>query len=121
MGTYQIILLIIIGILSGVLSGLIGIGGGLILVPFLMYMLNYNQLNAQGTSLAVLLLPIGIFAVINYYNKGYVNINATLLIALGFLFGAYFGSKLAFQLPIEVVKKLFGITMLTLALRLIFY
>jgi len=121
MGLYQIVILIIIGILSGMLSGLIGIGGGLILVPFLVYMLNYTQLNAQGTSLAVLLLPVGIFAVINYYQKGYVNINATLLISLGFLVGAFFGSKLAFELPIEIVKKLFGITMLTLALRLIFY
>src|SRR6476620_9898587 len=97
--TFQIILLIsMIGLLAGMLSGLIGVGGGIIIVPALVYFLSFSQHEAQGTSLGLLLLPIGILAVLNYYHKGYIDIKYMGIMAVGFLLGGYLGSKLALSI-----------------------
>jgi uncharacterized membrane protein YfcA len=115
-----ITILIIIGILAGILSGFVGVGGGLIIVPALIYFLQYNQLQAQGTSLAVLLLPVGIMAVMHYFKAGHIQIPAALCIGLGFVFGAYFGSKIALTISIHQVKFFFGCLMLIMSIKMIF-
>jgi uncharacterized membrane protein YfcA len=111
---------IAIGIIAGILSGMFGIGGGVIIVPALMYLCGFSQLKAQGTSLAVLLPPVGIFAFIQYYKRGQVNLQAGILIVVFLVIGSIFGSRLANNLPIEVLKKGFGILMILISLKMIF-
>jgi uncharacterized protein len=122
MTTFTIVILIIIGIAAGMLSGLVGVGGGLIIVPALVYFLAFSQKQAQGTSLAILLLPIGILAVLNYYRDPnvHLDIKVVALITLGFLAGSYFGSKLALSLPDATVKKIFAIFMMLVAIKMLF-
>jgi uncharacterized protein len=122
MSAYIIIMLIAIGIAAGMLSGLVGVGGGIIIVPALVYLLAFSQKQAQGTSLAILLLPIGIFAVLNYYKDPEVHLDIKVvgLITLGFLIGSYFGSKFALLLPDITVKKVFAIFMLLIAIKMLF-
>ncbi len=95
MSAQTILLLILIGLAAGKLSGLVGVGGGIIIVPCLVLFLGFSQKEAQGTSLAILLLPIGIFAVAEYYKQGYINVPNALIVALAFLIGSYFGSRFA--------------------------
>jgi uncharacterized protein len=114
------ILFILIGSVAGILSGMFGIGGGVIIVPALMFLCGFGQLKAQGTSLAILLPPVGIFAFIEYYKKGQVNIQAGVLIVIFLVIGSIFGSKIAQNLPIEVLKKSFGIVMILISLKMIF-
>jgi uncharacterized membrane protein YfcA len=90
-----IILLILIGLAAGFLSGLVGIGGGVIIVPALVIFLGFSQKLAQGTSLGILLLPVGIFAVMNYYKQGYLNVNYVAIVSVTFVLGGFLGSKLA--------------------------
>jgi uncharacterized membrane protein YfcA len=115
-----IIILLCIGLLAGILSGLVGIGGGIIIVPALVFFMSMTQQQAQGTSLAVLLLPVGILAVYNYYNAGSVDIRSTLIIASTFVLGGYIGSKIAISIDQNTLKKIFGIFMLLLSLKIIF-
>ncbi len=114
------ILFILIGIVAGILSGMFGIGGGVIIVPALVYLCGFSQLKAQGTSLAILLPPVGIFAFMEYYKKGQVNLQAGALIVAFVVVGSIFGSKLAQNLPIEVLKKGFGVLMILVSLKMIF-
>lgn len=116
-----IIILIIIGVAAGMLSGLVGIGGGIIIVPALVYILGFSQKNAQGTSLGLLLLPVFIVSLFYYYKAGYVNIKAIPFLAVGFLVGGYFGSKLALALPDLTVKKIFAILMIIVAIKMLFF
>ncbi|MEO8235218.1 MAG: sulfite exporter TauE/SafE family protein [Flavobacterium sp.] len=110
-----IISLIIIGLLAGALSGLVGVGGGIIMVPLLVLFLGFNQFQAQGTSLAVLLVPTTAIAVFNYYKQGYVNWKFALIIAVFFLVGSFFGSKLALSLDQKMLKKVFSIVLIIIA------
>ena len=114
------IVFILIGIVAGILSGMFGIGGGIIIVPALMYLCGFSQLKAQGTSLGILLLPVGIFAFMEYYKKGEVNIQAATLIVIFVVIGSVFGSKLAQNLPIDVLRKSFGVLMLLISIKMIF-
>ena len=116
-----IIILVIIGVAAGMLSGLVGVGGGIIIVPALVYILGYSQKNAQGTSLGLLLLPVFIVSLYYYYKAGEVNLKAIPLLAIGFLVGGYFGSKLALSLPDEMVKKIFAILMIVVAVKMMFF
>jgi uncharacterized membrane protein YfcA len=122
MSAITIILVVLIGIAAGMLSGLVGVGGGIIIVPALVYLLAFSQKQAQGTSLAILLLPIGIFAVLNYYRDPNVHLDVKVvaLITIGFLVGSYFGSKLALSLPDVTVKKVFAIFMILMAIKMLF-
>jgi len=120
MTAQTIILILIIGLAAGVLSGMVGVGGGIIVVPALVYFLAFSQQQAQGTSLGLLLLPAGIFAVINYYKEGYVDYRVVGLLAVGFIGGSFFGSKIALSLPQETVKKVFAILMLIVAIKMLF-
>jgi uncharacterized membrane protein YfcA len=117
--TSLVITLIVIGLMAGMLSGFVGVGGGLIIVPALIWLLNFNQFQAQGTSLAVLLLPVGILAVMNYYKAGHVDMPVALVIGAAFIAGAFAGSRLALKLPEDQVKFVFGLMMLYGAVRIL--
>lgn len=103
-----VILLLIIGLLAGILSGLVGVGGGVVVVPALILFLGFTQKQAQGTSLGLLLLPIGILAVWNYYSKGLIDVKVVGIMAVSFMIGGYFGSKLALLLPAETLRRIFA-------------
>lgn len=117
----MIVVLIIIGLVAGIFGGLVGIGGGIVIVPALIYFLSFSQKEAQGTSLGILLLPIGILGVWQYYKAGYVDMRVVWLVAGGFLAGSYFGSKIALVLPQETVKKLFAILMIVVSIKMLFF
>ena len=96
-----------------------GIGGGIIIVPALIFFLGFSQQEAQGTSLGLLLLPVGILAVINYYNKGYIDVKVVGVMCLAFVVGGWVGSKVALQLSEETVKKIFAIILLYTAFKML--
>ncbi len=121
MDAQTIMILLLVGLAAGMLSGLVGVGGGIIIVPALVFFLGFSQKMAQGTSLGILLLPVGIFAVSNFYKQGYINFNVVWIISFAFLFGSYFGSKIALSLPQETVKKIFAILMILIAIKLLFF
>lgn len=116
-----IAVIIIIGFAAGMMGGLIGIGGGLIVVPALVYFLSYSQHQAQGTSLGLLILPVAILGAFNYYKKGYIDPRVVGLLALGFVAGSYLGSKYALNLPQATLKKVFAIFLLILSLKMLFH
>ena len=115
-----IILLIIIGLAAGILGGMVGVGGGVIIVPALVYFLAFSQLKAQGTSLGLILLPVALLGVINYYKKGYVDTRAVWLLAIGFIAGSYLGSRFSLSLPQDTVKKIFAVFLLLVSLKMLF-
>ena len=119
MGISTIIGLIIIGFLAGLLSGLVGVGGGILIIPLLMIFLGFSQHQAQGTALFAMLPPIGILAAMNYYKEGFVRWEYAIIIALTFVVGGYFGSKLAISLPEQIIRKVFGFVMLLGAIKLL--
>jgi uncharacterized protein len=114
-----IMLLVAIGLAAGVLSGLVGVGGGIIIVPALVFFLGFSQHEAQGTSLGLLLLPVGILAVLNYYNKGYIDVRVVLVMCVAFVLGGWLGSKLALTLSQDVIKKVFAIVLFYTAFRML--
>jgi uncharacterized membrane protein YfcA len=117
--TVQIILLlVIIGLTAGILSGLVGVGGGIIVVPALVFFLGFTQPQAQGTSLGLLLLPVGILAVLNYYKQGHIDIRVIGIMAIAFVIGGWLGSKWALSLPEDVVKKIFAIILFYSAIKM---
>jgi hypothetical protein len=120
MSTATIIILILIGLVAGVFSGMIGIGGAIIIIPALIYLLHLDQHTAQGTSLAIMLPPIGLLAVINYYKAGAINLKFALVIAMAFLIGGYFGSRFALNIPVDSIRKVFAIVLFLIALRMFF-
>jgi uncharacterized membrane protein YfcA len=123
--TVQLVLtVLIIGIAAGMLSGLVGVGGGIIMVPALVFFLNYNQHQAQGTSLGVLTLPVVIIASLYYYQHCKkigtpMDLRIIGLLALGFVAGAYFGSKMAISLPTAALKKIFAIILFYTAIKML--
>ena len=120
MDTTTIFILIAIGLMTGVFGGIFGVGGAVIMIPAMVYFLSVDQHTAQGTSLAVMLPPIGLFSAYNYYKAGQVNIWYAVIIAVTFMIGGYFGSMIALKLPENLMKKIFGVFLLLTALRLIF-
>ena len=120
MSTSMLLILIVIGIITGIMAGMLGIGGAIIMIPALVYLLGISQQTAQGTSLAVMLPPIGIIAAYNYYKAGHVNIRFAIILAIFFLVGSYFGSKLALTIPQPILKKIFGILLLLVAAKMLF-
>lgn len=119
MTTTTIVSLIVIGLLAGMLSGLVGVGGGIIMVPLLILFLGFSQHQAQGTSLTVLVVPVTALAVFNYYKQGYINWKYALVIALFFVVGGYFGSKLAVSIDQKILKKIFSIVLLLVGVKLL--
>jgi len=120
MSTSLLLILIVIGIITGIMAGMLGIGGAIIMIPALGLLLGLSQQTAQGTSLAVMLPPVGIIAAYNYYKAGHVNIKFALILAIAFIIGSYFGSKIALNLPQSTLKKIFGILLLLVAAKMLF-
>jgi uncharacterized protein len=118
MSMETILLLVVVGLAAGILSGMVGVGGGIIIVPALVFFLGFSQHQAQGTSLGLLLLPVGILAVINYYNKGFIDIKVVIIMSIAFILGGWLGSKLSLSLPQETVKKIFAILLFYTAFRM---
>ncbi|MGE5107034.1 MAG: sulfite exporter TauE/SafE family protein [Sphingobacteriales bacterium] len=114
-----IIILLLIGLAAGMLSGMVGVGGGIIVVPALVFFLGFSQHEAQGTSLGLLLLPVGILAVLNYYNKGFIDIKVVIIMSLAFVVGSWGGSKLALTLPQGTVKKIFAVFLLYTSFKML--
>jgi uncharacterized membrane protein YfcA len=114
-------LVALIGLAAGVLSGLFGIGGGVIIVPLLILVLGLTAQQAAGTSLAALLLPVGLLGVIQYWQAGQVNVLHAVLLGIGLLVGAYLGARLGLSLPNETVQRAFGVLLLVVGVRMVFF
>ncbi|MCU0848324.1 MAG: TSUP family transporter [Spirochaetes bacterium] len=110
---------IILGLAAGTLSGLIGIGGGVIIVPALLFIFGFSQHQAQGTTLALMEPPIGILAAWTYYRQGFVDMRVAVLICLGFLLGGLIGSKLAVRIPNILLERIFGFSLLAVSIKMI--
>ena len=114
-----IVIIILVGLAAGVLGGMVGVGGGIVIVPALVYFLSFSQHQAQGNSLALMLFPVGILGVVNYYRSGYVDFRYAGLLAIGFVVGSYLGSRFSLSLPQLTVKKVFAVVMLLVALKML--
>lgn len=117
---YGILLYLLLGLGAGILSGLIGIGGGVIIVPSLVFLFGFSQHEAQGTTLALLVPPIGILAAWTYYQQGYVDLKVAAIICLGFLLGGLLGAKIATNLSNVLLERVFGVALLLIALKMLF-
>lgn len=118
MNLETILILIAVGLVAGTLSGLVGVGGGIIIVPALVFFLGFSQQAAQGTSLGLLLLPAGILAVINYYKQGFIDLKVVGIMCAAFVLGGWVGSKLALSLSQEMVKKIFAVVLFYTAFKM---
>lgn len=116
-----ILILLAIGLFTGVLGGMVGVGGGIILVPALVYLLGFSQLDAQGTSLALIMFPVGILGVMQYYKQGHIDFNIVWILAIGFVAGSFLGSKLSLQLPQGIVRKVFACLLIIIAMKMLFF
>jgi uncharacterized membrane protein YfcA len=110
----------LLGLVAGVLSGIIGIGGGVIIVPALVFLFGLSQHQAQGTTLALLVPPIGILAAWTYYKAGYVNLEIAAFVCLGFVLGGLIGARIATAVPDVVLERIFGVVLLLISLKMIF-
>ena len=120
MTALQLVILIVIGLMSGVLAGVLGMGGAIVVIPALVFILGLTQHEAQGTSLAFMVPPIGIFAAWNYWKAGYVNWKFALILALTFMAGAYLGSLFSVNMSEKVLRKIFSILLFAAALKMFF-
>jgi uncharacterized membrane protein YfcA len=115
----NILLFLILGLAAGVLSGLLGIGGGILIVPCLVFIAGLTQHMAQGTTLALMVPPIGLLAAWTYYKQGHVDVRIAALICLGFFFGGLLGAKFATAINATLLKKFFGVALLITAIKMI--
>jgi len=115
----NILLLVIIGLFAGFVSGSMGVGGGIIIVPALVIFFGMSQQEAQGTSLGVLVFPVVLLAAYNYYKSGYLNVRFSLFLIIAFIIGGYFGSQLAIHLSSSLLKKIFGIMVILIGIKMI--
>jgi uncharacterized membrane protein YfcA len=113
-------LYLLLGLSVGIFSGIVGIGGGVLLVPALIYLFHQNQRLAQGTSLGALLAPVGALAFLEYYRAGEVNVKAAVWITAGFLVGGYFGGLSAQHIPENVLRRIFAVVLLALGAQMLF-
>lgn len=120
MNLTELIILLLIGLFAGFISGTFGVGGGIIIIPALVFILGLSQHQAQGTSLAMMLAPIGIFAVYNYFKAGYINIRFAIILMIAFIAGAYLGSLSAINISSLWLKRMFGVLIVIVGLRMIF-
>lgn len=115
----SIILYVLLGATAGVFSGLLGIGGGIILVPMLVLLVGLTQQQAQGTTLILLTAPFGLLAALTYYQSGYADLKIAAILGIGFFFGAFLGAKVATSIPNDVLQKVFGVALLIVAVYLL--
>ena len=116
----EIVGFVLVGLAAGVLSGLLGIGGAIVIIPALVYIFGFPQHRAAGTTLALMVAPIGFFAVLPYFRKGLVDVRAAVFICVGFILGGLIGGRLAVAMPEGTVQKLFGILLLGVAAKMLF-
>ena len=121
MNITTIFALLLLGLAAGMLSSMVGIGGGVVIVPALVFLFAISQKMAQGTSLAMLLPPIGVLAVVNYYKAGYVDFKIAAILCIAFIAGSYFGSKLALNLEETTLKRIFGVFLMIMAVKYLFF
>lgn len=114
------LLALLIGLLVGVFSGIVGLGGGILMVPALIYFFHMSQRRAQGTSLAAMLAPVGILAFLEYYRHGDADLKTGLLLAAGFTIGAYFGGMSAQHIPELLLRRIFATTLIVVGIRMLF-
>ena len=119
MTTTQFIIIVSIGLAAGIVSGALGVGGGIIIVPALVLFMGFSQHMAQGTSISVLMFPVVIMAALQYYKNGFVDVKVVLIILLFFVVGAYLGSLISISLPDKILRKVFGIFMFIVSLKMI--
>ncbi|MFN3966655.1 MAG: TSUP family transporter [Endomicrobiia bacterium] len=112
---------LLLGLVAGIFSGLIGIGGGIIIIPALVLLFGLSQHQAQGTTLALMVPPIGLLAALTYYKHGHVNLKIAIFVCLGFFFGGLIGAKVANSLSSPVLEKIFGIALFLVSLKMIFF
>ncbi|MBN1647698.1 MAG: sulfite exporter TauE/SafE family protein [Spirochaetales bacterium] len=115
----QISFYLLLGLIAGVISGIVGIGGGIIIVPALIFLFGFSQHQAQGTTLALMVPPIGFLAAYTYFKNGYVNIKISIIICIGFFIGGLIGSRLAIHIPNQILQKIFGAVMLAIGVYMI--
>ena len=115
----EIVALISIGLFAGILSGLIGVGGGVVIVPALVFLFGYSQHRAEGTTLALLIPPIGILAVLPYFKEGHVDVRAAAFICVGFLFGGLIGGRMANSFSNIMLQRIFAVALLAIAARML--
>ena len=120
MSVAQILLIILVGLCAGLLGGTLGVGGGIIVIPALVFLFGFSQHQAQGTTLAFMLPPVTILATWNYWKNGNVNWKYALILSATFLIGAFLGSILAEHLPDKILKRIFGVLLLFMAIKMIF-
>lgn len=120
MSALQMVLVGVIGLLAGVLSGLLGLGGAIVIIPALVMFLGYSQQMAQGTTLLMMVLPVGALAAWQYYQQGFVELKTALILAATFFVGGYFGAKFAMHIPQEIMKKVFAVVLLLIAAKMWF-
>lgn len=118
-GEPNTVLFILIGLIAGVISGMFGVGGGILIVPMLVIFAGFSQHAATGTSLAVLLPPVGLGAVVQYYRQGQVDIRAALIIALCLFLGAWVSARVAARVPDAVLKLTFGVFIILVGISLV--
>jgi uncharacterized protein len=118
---HDIIPFVLLGLAAGVLSGLLGIGGAIVIIPALVYFFGFPQHTAEGTTLALMVPPIGILAVIPFFKRGCVDVRAAALICLGFLIGGLIGGRFAVSISGPVLQRLFGLLLLALSARMLFW
>ena len=120
MSTINIFLFLLLGLITGIFSGLIGIGGAIIIIPSLVLVFSMSQHMAQGTTLALMVPPIGLLAAWTYYKAGFVDLKAAALICAGFFVGGFIGARFVADIPDLLLKRIFGIVLLLAALKMIF-
>ncbi|MBU1261296.1 MAG: sulfite exporter TauE/SafE family protein [Planctomycetes bacterium] len=117
----NILLYLLLGLIAGTASGLIGIGGATIIIPALVLLFGLSQHMAQGTTLALMVPPIGLLAAWMYYQKGFVDLKIAAFVCIGFFIGGLLGAKFAIGIPEQILKKMFGIFLLVISVRMIFF
>ena len=113
-------IILLIGLAVGVISGVVGIGGGILFIPALVYLLGMDQYKAQGTSLGALLAPVGLLAFLEYYRRGHADLRVALLLAVGFFVGGYFGAVGAVHIPVLMLRRIFALTLIAVGGQMLF-
>ncbi len=119
MSLNEILILLLIGLLAGTVGGSLGVGGGVVIVPALVFFFGFSQHSAQGTSLAVLMFPVAVIGAYNYYKHGYVHIKYAIILVLAFAVGQYLGSLLSVHLPAKLLRTVFGVFIILVGLKMI--
>lgn len=116
----NIFILLAIGLVAGMLGGLLGIGGAVVIIPALVFAVGYSQLEAQGTTLLMLVMPVGLLGAWYYYKGGYVDVKAAIILGVTFFIGSYLGARLATHVPTDILRKAFAIMLIVIALKMLF-